>query len=215
MLKVVITVALVIGFALLVVRCTTPVATLRFRMTVDVNTPDGIKSGSSVMKLVRERPFLIPMPGAGGSDRGGGLQILGEAPFVDLGGKFVFMKFHDEFYRHEIKDTVFDGLRLRARYRSEANGGDGAIFRELSRIKSQADVTPSEYPAFATFAEVTNPQSQTEILSEAFRAKLGADYSIDKVTIQVVANDEPLTTALTERFPALAGERGMLSLAPN
>src|SRR5258707_13034135 len=39
---------LAIGIASLVVRCTTSEASLRYRMAVEVQTPSGLKSGSSV-----------------------------------------------------------------------------------------------------------------------------------------------------------------------
>lgn len=207
-------VVVALALAMLVVRCTTPAASLRFRIIVEVGTPSGTKTGSSVMELVLKRPFLIPMPGAGGGDRGGGFQLFGEAPFVELGDRVLFTKYHAKSYQHQLDSAVLDGLKLFARRRAAPDRNDEAIFRELNQIKWKGEVAPSYYPAFAAFADLQDPKSQTEILPDAVQASLGDGYTINRITVHVVGADARPTTSLAERFPVLANERGLLSLAP-
>lgn len=53
----------------------------RFRLTVEVNTTYGPRSGSSVVEVEREDVRWIPVPGSRYMFR-----VRGEAVFVDLGG---------------------------------------------------------------------------------------------------------------------------------
>jgi hypothetical protein len=72
----------VVGFKL-VWALAYPTSHHRFRLTVNVETPTGLRSGSSVMETVVER-----QPGWFGLHSGGHLTIpslVGEAVFVDLG----------------------------------------------------------------------------------------------------------------------------------
>ena len=59
---------------------------LKFRMTVDIDTPNGIKSGSSVMQAVMQGGVPVY-----GQINPGSYYVRGQAPYVDLGnGRFLF-----------------------------------------------------------------------------------------------------------------------------
>lgn len=197
---------------LLVVRCSTPAATLRFRMKVEVNTPGGIRRGSSVMELVAERRFLIPMPGAGGSDWGGGFTLFGEAPFIETGGRAVFTLFHERDYRHNLSDAVLRTLPERGLPDKDASENQAGLFRRLARSSPTLVVEPQWYPAFATFPDPQKPATRDEIDAGKMGAGSFGGLAISRITIQPVSSREPLSTALSERFPALARERGLLAL---
>ncbi|MBY0282667.1 MAG: hypothetical protein K2W81_01735 [Sphingomonas sp.] len=213
MSKATIFVALALALALLVYRCTTPAATLRCRIVIEVDTPGGLKIGSSVMELVLKRPFIVPMPGGNGSESGGGFQLFGEAPFVNLGNQVLFMKYSSKDSRPEAEYVITDGLKMFARRRATAEDSNEAVFRELNRTKPLGEVAPTDFPVFATFADVTNPHSDTEFQAKSFQEHLGKGYAIKRITVQVVGKDVPLTSALTARFPALANKETRLSLS--
>ena len=210
-----ITVGLRVIAALLVIRCSTPAASLRYRVTVDVDTPQGPRSGSSVMELVLNRKFLIPMPGFGGADYGPRFKVYGEGPIVPLGdGTSLFTMLQDSAYRseHDISSVVLDGLRLHDRRRTSAGATDEAIFRELNASRASASVRPPCSLSLARFADPEKPKTLNEVRPNGVGASADQSYSIGGIKIEVVGKDEPLTTALADRFPALAAKRGLLAL---
>jgi hypothetical protein len=209
---------LVIGIAWLVVRSTTPQMTLRYRMTVEVQTPSGPKSGSAVLELVLWRQRLIPLPGAGGADWGGGYTTYGEAPFVDLGnGEVLFTTLHDARYNynHEITSVALQGFRILERRRSLPGGSDMGILNDLVRTKSLNVLKREHYPMLATFTDTAEPKSLVEVSPDNLAARFGPGTTLDRIALQVVDQSTPLTTAVTSRFPALAKERGLLTSPPN
>jgi hypothetical protein len=200
--------------ALLVVRCSTPAASLRYRMTLVVETPVGSRVGSSVMELILKRRFLIPMPGAGGGDWGGGFQLFGEAPYVDLGdGRILFVKRRDNHYQNDIIYAVLDGIRLREHRQARPEVSITRLFKDLRRARAVEEVRPDRYPMLAMFEDPTNPKTGRE-LSAADLTAVGHGYAVSAIKIEVVDASEPLTKHLATHFPALAKVRGLLALNP-
>lgn len=209
---------LAIGVVWLVARSTTPEATLRYRMTVEVQTPGGPKSGSSVQELVLLRKWLIPLPGAGGSEWGGGFKTYGEAPFVDLdNGEVLFTTLHDAAYSYPRMSTsvALYALRIFDLRRPLPTGSDAKIMTDLIKARAFNILTREHYPMLATFTNTAEPKSLVEVSPDKLNARFGSGYALNQITIQVVDRSTPLTTALTARFPALAGERGLLVLPPS
>jgi hypothetical protein len=217
-LKRYILIALAVGIALLAVRCTTSEANLSYRMTVEVQTPSGLKSGSSVQKLVLLRKFLIPMPGAGGADWGGGFQVYGEAPFVDLGnGEVLFTTLRDAQYSHQrmMPSIALQALRIFELRKPLPSHSDAKIMYDLVKAKPFNVLQRANYPRLATFTDMAQPKSLVEVSPDNLSARFGSGYTLNRITFQVVDHSTPLTTALTARFPALAKERGLLTLPPS
>ena len=129
----------VIAAALLVARCSTEEARLRYRLTLTVRTPEGLRSGSSVLELALARKNLIPLPGVSGADWGGGFRSRGEAPFVDLGGGrtlFATVRAPDGDYRRRMTSVALAGLDLYRLRGAEPHGdSDRRIMRALDRAK--------------------------------------------------------------------------------
>ena len=76
-------IAAIIGLVAALSACTGPMHTHRYRLTIKVETPDGIKSGSSVIEGRAAKIRSIDQSGLGAG-------VRGEAVFVDLGrGKHV------------------------------------------------------------------------------------------------------------------------------
>jgi len=207
---------LITAIAFVFVRSTTPKASLRYRMTVEVQTPSGPKSGSAIQELVLWRHRLIPLPGAGGSDWGGGYTTHGEAPFVDLGnGQVLFATLRDarSSYPHEITSVALQGLRV-FELRKRVPDDDAKILRDLANTKPFTVLNPEYYPMLATFTDMAEPKSLVEVSPVNLAAHFGPGTTLDRITFQVVDRSTPLTTAVTSRFPALARERGLLTLPP-
>lgn len=210
-----ITIALIVAAALLVVRCSTPAGSLRYRITIDLETPHGHRSGSSVMDLVLNRKFPIPLPGVGGRDYGPRFAVYGEGPIVPMGdGTSVFTMLHDSNYRpeHDMLFVVMDGLRIRDRQNTSAAATDEAIIRDLNASRPSASVRSPYALSLGLFADPGNPKTLTEVRPDGAIASTDQIYAIRNIKIEVVGKDEPLTTTLEDLFPALATQRGLLAL---
>lgn len=197
--------ALVVFGSLLLVRCTTPAATMRVRMTVELDTPTGLKSGSSVMQLTLARKFLIPLPGAGGSDYGGRWWLHGEAPYVAMGRNAVLftMRRSDRGDRR-LDSAILNCTGVYDRRNTRPSPGDEAIVRTLNGLNQTTELSSSNYPMFATVGEPRTRNSVTEVPADELWSVLGSGYAVKRIACQVVDKKTPLTTSLRTRFPDVA-----------
>lgn len=185
--------------------CGRKVSTLRYRLTVEVETPEGVKTGSSVL----EDAFN---PG-NSYEFSASRRTFGEAPTVDLGGgRYLFVLLSGPTEKRSMQNMIsqiFDypeypsppkSIKLVDRF-AEANDR-----RPLIVIK------PEDYPGLVTFDDINNPKSVREVNAGIVR----------RITVQVVDEDEPLTTGIEERLRWLGQfpeppleERSPTAPAPN
>ena len=157
----------------------------RFKMTVEVETPDGLKTGSSVYEVetTGSRDLV-----AGG--KGSRFTFRGEAVAVDLPDgrtlfallKTVAMSGHDVLPVSSMvamdPDFDYDWMASTKKIAS----GDG--------IKSPADVPAGYYPMLVTFTDIDDPKS----VERLDPATIGVKRIIVEVT------DDPVTTGLEKRL---------------
>jgi hypothetical protein len=157
-------VALLAGLAFVLYLCTQPAYTHRFRLTIEVETPDGIKTGSSVIETSAwESGNWGPVEA-----RGIRSDFRGRAVFVDLG--------HD---RNLIALLGFgpigtDQYKLfRITTAALAPGKKFDDWKEEFRLMGRG-VLPNDYiPALATFKNLNDPASATRCV---FRGIVSADF---------------------------------------
>tara|TARA_R110000868_G_scaffold402710_3_gene679298 strand:+ start:77513 stop:78283 length:771 start_codon:yes stop_codon:yes gene_type:complete len=185
--------------------CGGNVPKLRYRLTVEVDTPNGVKTGSSVL----EDAFN---PG-NSYEFSASRRTYGEAPTVDLGGgRYLFALLADPTYKRSMQNMIsriFDypeypspvkSIKLLDRF-AEANDSKPLIV-----------IKPEDYPMLVTFDDIKNPKSVKEFDPGRVR----------RITVQVVDEDEPLTTGIEERLSWLSQfpeppleERSPTAPAPN
>lgn len=171
-----------------------PTYSYNFRMTVAVETPDGVKSGSSVYSVsAGDRPKLTAEEGSRS------MVVKGEAVAVDLpDGKTLFallktnahfgdmsglsMTALDPTFKSGLYDTVGTARRI-----SKRNG-----------VKESAEVSPSDYPMFVTFADINDPKSVVQVDPSDPAATLGQGYAIKSITIEIT--DDLVTTGIEQRL---------------
>lgn len=157
----------------------------RFKMTVEVETPEGLKTGSSVYEVetTNSRDLV-----AGG--KGSRFTFRGEAVAVDLPDgqtlfallKTVAMSGHDVLPASSMvaMDPDFD-YDWMANTKKIASGDD---------IKSPAEVPIGYYPLLVMFGDINDPKSVEKIDP----ARIGVKRIIVEVT------DEPVTSGIEKRF---------------
>lgn len=158
----------------------------RFKMTVELETPDGLRSGSSVYRVRAWRTSDL-MTGGSGSDA----ELLGEAVAVDLpGGKTLFALLRTGSATNWEGDLPEVSMRAldpafdydRAESVARIASGDG--------IRSSAELAPADYPLLVTFRDINDPASVERFEPQAF--------IVNRVFIEVT--DEAVTTGILTRL---------------
>ncbi len=178
----------------------------KYRLTVEVTTPDGIKTGSGVLAVVPDRNY----------NRGGRTAMRGEAVFVDLGqdggkGKnLVALLAHQQGGKLDLDDINYVALpclwrrarqpRLVQRYQPAGRHGPGA--GEL-------------IPVLVSFGDPKDPKTARLVAGDHADAVLGDGYAVRALTAEVVPNGfwpidfggvlgEPVTRGIEAKLPWLA-----------
>ena len=179
--------------------------TFRYKMTVEVETPEGVKTGYAVREIVQHRPPNIPMLG---EDRGS-TSVIGEAVAVDIApGK-----------------TLFALLTGRDGYVDYAGSGVAAIFRVMGAARP--GIAPHELwpmvpvidrphtdpmPMLVTFGDMADPTTIARVDPDDLAATFGEGVTLRRITVQ--QTDDPVTTGVEERLGWL-GEYRNISFAGN
>lgn len=163
----------------------------RFRMTVEVETPQGLKTGSSVYQVTAGyRPDLQP----GGKARE--WMARGEAVAVDLpGGKTLFallktgaiqgdlvsmsMTALDPAFKNDIPECA-----------KRIASGDGTLER--------ADVAPADYPMLVTFRDIGDPKSVEQVDPVNLAARFGAGVRLRRITVELTT--DAVTVGIEKRL---------------
>ena len=169
--------------------------TIRYRMTVEIDTPQGLRSGSSVIDLEPSWNFGRPI-----------WSLRGEAVAVDLpGGQTVFALIGDRDdpdYAIHLPADVFQSL-LSAPENARTNGTPDMRkwIAYLDAHKPSAVLDANQLPMFVRFGRVSNPMSVSQVDPTRFADAFGAGVRLLRVTIQIT--DDPVTDSLRGRLPWL------------
>ena len=171
----------------------------RYKMTVEVETPEGIKTGSAVREISNSSsPIDLP-------DVGNPAENSGEAVVVDLGDRgtlFVLIsdKSDNEFYQ-AIPSPGYGGTTPKAiEYYSNLEPG---VRGELTRMR----------PKMVTFEDMNDPKSVRLVFSEShesitddFEEVFGEGVRLRQIMIETT--DEPMTWGIKNLLPWLQKLQG-------
>jgi hypothetical protein len=175
----------------------------RYRLTVEIDTPDGVKTGSSVIqvKTLPSSPIRT--------------RVKGEAVAVDLGERGTMFA----LLRSE-SDSGWAGrvMLIMATGFSGASDTEDKL-RALARDRSRRDVPrffrrtrSSAYPMLVTFGDMADPTSVMKVDRDDLASTFGEGVSIRRITVQVT--DDPVTTGIEERLGWLEGVAGAIKKIP-
>lgn len=122
------------------------------KLTIDVDTPEGVKSGSSTVRVAwRDSIALLPDPPHVTS------QIRGEATVVDLGGgRYLFALLNDaerlalKVFNYEPVPQVVNGISPWAQ-------------RVVERRGETLEAPLGRYPVLVTFVDISGPSSVRKV----------------------------------------------------
>ena len=170
----------------------------KYRLTVEVETPEGVKSASGVMAVHPDRSY----------SRGGHTLTRGDAVLVDLGGgkNLIALLAHID-----NKSVDLDGVNYVA-LRAYNAAGRKASFNEMSRMTGAVPVKGALVPVLVTFADLTDPGTAREVLPDEAEAGLGKGFHVGSISVEVVPNGmwpldfggplgEPVTRGIEAKLP--------------
>jgi len=184
-----------------------PTYTVRWKLTVEVNTPQGVRSASTVL----ESSFFPTFGAVGGASS----ELKGEAVFVDLGeGKNVLALLAHG--RNAENIDIIAALPVTAL--TGAAWGWSA-FNEIERrrgaITGKGELKGPHIPTLITFSDLKDPNTARVIhpSASAFEEAIGPGYSFARATMEIIPaawwplnltglfGGQPITTGLTAVLP--------------
>lgn len=168
-----------------------PQQSYRYRLTVVVDTPEGPRSGASVVEVTEERPTGL------GRQRAGLLSVSGEAVAVDLGARgtlFVLLK---------------DGSRT-ATFSSQAaviasavfpGAGSETLAERFRRYRSETlktRLTPEQLPLMARFRDRLDPTTVEPIADHDLAAAFGDGVRLREATLETTR--DPVTRGIEQHL---------------
>lgn len=189
----------------------------RYRLTVEVETPQGLRTGSTVIEVETFRGSPLSLSGGG---RGGEVshRVTGDAVAVDLpGGQILFALLRSDWDR-DWPNTVFawqvpHAAQQAVKARSPGGKWDPNIDFDmwmenvadargtflLPRYRRLGPDEVSAWPMFARFRDMRDPRSIEAVDPDQLPATFGKGYAVRRITIE--RTDDPVTTGVQARLP--------------
>ena len=194
--------------------------TLRSRLTLVVETPEGERSGSSVSQLT----ILSPGPW----NRAIGFSSLstvgeeGEAVVVDLGARGVlFVTLARESALRSGGMGMYNGGSApfpQERFRGEIGRGIwakdeyAAYLDELNRRKPRGELSFKDLPVLVWFRDLSDPSSVVQANPSDLAASFGSGVRLQRAFVEIT--EDPPTTGIEARLPWLARTKSSPRLIP-
>ena len=147
----------------------------KYRLTVEVQTPDGVRSASGVMAVhVGTNLHLLP-------EAPGGSSAKGDAIFVDLGdGRNLIATL-----THGRNGLHFDGMNYLA-MNAFAEAGRKVQFNDVARLRGKVDIYGNLLPTLVTFGDVANPNTARVLDPGDLEPVFGTGFQLNRVTLEMV-----------------------------
>jgi hypothetical protein len=182
----------------------------KYRLTIEVETPEGRKSASGVLAVHPDR----------GYSRGGHTRTVGDAVFVDLGGAKNLVA----LLAHIDGKVDLDAINYVALRAYTVAGSKRVSFNEMSRQTGRVPVKGALIPVLVTFADPANPGTARVVSPDDAEAVLGKGYRLGEIVAEAVPNGfwpidfggalgEPVTRGISAKLPWLNASDGAAATA--
>ena len=172
----------------------------KYRLTVAVETPAGVKSASTVLAVTPDRGYA----------RGGSTRTSGDAVLVDLGGGKSLVALL-ALLDGKLDLTAINYVALRA---YNAAAGKRVNFNDMSKQTGIVPVEGALIPILLASSDPANPDGMKLVASADTEAVLGKSFRLRSITAEVVPNGfwpidfggflgEPVTRGIAGKLPWL------------
>jgi hypothetical protein len=166
----------------------------RYKLTLAVDTPEGVRRGSSVLELVFWDTWF--------PEKGTMHELRGEALYLDLGPgsrpliALLTSQLHPKYgkERRWTRDAGPDDNLLTALYGEALKSNVLDYVRRIARMRGPRKITPADLPDLVTFADVNDPKSVIEVDPNDLQSTLGPNITWHEITLE--STDEPITKGI-------------------
>lgn len=165
-------------------------ASYRYKLTLAVNTPEGVKRGSSVIEVAF---WNVSFP-----ERGTPHKLRGEALYLDLGpgAKPLIALLNSKLHRKRDESWTRDaGPEIRHMFQLYGIASSKDYMDDmprLARMRGPRQITPADLPDLVTFADVNDPNSVIEVDPSNLQGTLGSNINWNEITLE--STNEPITS---------------------
>lgn len=178
----------------------------RYKLIVEIDTPEGVKTGSSVREVnIRLEPRPLQPP----KNYYPKIKVKGEAVVVDLGERgTVFARLQSGAYMEVTQTIKGPDIYIKT--------PESAEFYSSLKHGIKADMESKNYPSMYTFTDLNDPlsvklvkggrfsvEAQKHLMEDNFEELFGEGVSLKSVSLEIT--DEPVTWGIEKRLPWLKG----------
>jgi hypothetical protein len=185
----------------------------RYKLTLAVDTPAGVKRGASVHQVSF---WSVSIP-----ERGIMQKLRGEALYLDLGpgARPLIVLLTNQLRPGRAKtQSEFEkvtrwtrdwgpGVKMLSELYGPQQSADGQSYSaafmanvvRIGRIRGPHKLAATDLPDLVTFADIGDPKSVIEVDPNDLQATLGPDISWREITLEMT--DEPITTGIRTKLP--------------
>lgn len=167
----------------------------RFRMTVEVETPQGIRVGSSVYEVTAHKSLALTS-----EERQGGGGLRGEAVTIDLPGGPLFVTLKMRVAGEDLGEAATFALAPETK-RGNVDAYVAAV-RGLAGMsgRAKAELSREGWPIMVRFGDIADPASVVEVDPQA--------PGVRRIIVETTSDD--VTTGIAKRLGWLATHIGSL-----
>ena len=137
-----------------------PSYTHRYRLTIEIDTPEGVRSGSSVIEVTREDTRWVLI--AQGRFQ---FHVRGEAVFIDLGeGRNVVALLATGPYGQNVDQMVSLPIEAYGHYK-----WDEQAWAHRAKMRGPIELRPELTPTLVTMTDLSDPKSAQVVYGVDFR----------------------------------------------
>jgi hypothetical protein len=163
----------------------------RYRLTVNVKTPEGLSSGSSVIEVRHKKGPGFPGPEASQLST----ETSGEAVAVDLGTRGTLFAVLNSPFQHLDAAEIAQSLTV-----PQANVTNTTA--ENNRVpllrRGVIELPRERYPLLIHFLDMDDPSTVEEVSPDDLQSTFGPGVQLVSITIQ--ATTDPVTYGIKHRF---------------
>ena len=164
----------------------------RYRITIEVDTPQGLRSGSSVWETTAWEGSGIP-------DRGIRTRTKGEAVAVDLPGGTLFVPRRGADMDVDYPSGLVPSHLYRHPQPGISVGTNWVETRQaIARAKPEFELYPDEYPLLVRFRDLKDPMSVERLDPTALDEAFGTSVKLRRIVVSVT--DDTVSTGIVHRI---------------
>jgi hypothetical protein len=193
----------ILSLASLISGCATRPRRFRYRLTLQVATPEGLRGGFSVMETAEGyNDGLLDLL----SQTAVFFGTRGEAVVVDLGARGLLFALLNPDDARKSSRTIFDAFsRLHEDLWDPTGIGPGAMDR-MAKLRGETQIPFEMLPMLVRFRDISDPMTVERVEPDDLETSFGAGVKFVAASVEIT-NDE-VTTGIDKRLGWLAALRG-------